>query len=191
MRKIRSAAISAAIALAALGALLVSPAGADTEPVHVGTLMQGMTIKGYDRAVAEANGYEIRTRPDGTEYSAKKGDLSTQGSSTVVGNCGNSYVELWDAPGSGQADYRTGFNVSPAAISYTWWVIIRDNNGTSNRTYGGSLAARNSWTSGFERLGLYAGGNAWATVIPEGSYAVLVNGAVCVSGGPGTVEWIN
>ena len=191
MGKFRSATIAATGVLVALGALLVSPANADTQRVHVATVTGGMTVKGYDRAVAEANGYEIRTRPDGTEYSVKKGEMSTQGSTTLTGNCGLSWVELWDAPGSGVADYRSGFKVTPAAISYSWWAIIRDFNGTSNRTRSGPLAARKDWDTGWERLGLFSGGNAWATVIPEGSYALLVDGTICGSAGPGTVEWIS
>jgi hypothetical protein len=192
---------------AALGGLTMAPAtaspsvdGASTtatapdQPEHTGAvkrITKGMTVVGFDREVAEANGYEIITRPDGTQASVKKGELTTQGSSTVVGSCGISFVELFDAPGTGgKADFRTGFTTYEVAIGFRWWVIVRDANGTSNRNYAGDPFSR-SWQTGFETLWLYPGGNAWATVIPDDSWALLANGSICVSGGPGTVEWID
>jgi hypothetical protein len=151
-----------------------------------------MTVVGFDREVAEANGYEIVTRPDGTEASVKKGELTTQGSNTVVGSCGLSYVELIDVRGvRGKAEFRTGFTIfGKAAIGFRWWAVIRDTNGTSNRNYAGNPLSA-TWTSGVEDVWLHPGGNAWATVLPDDSWALLSDGSICVSGAPGTVEWVD
>lgn len=205
MRKIR--AVMAVLGVsAAIGGLAVAPAiaspsvdGASTtstasaEPEHTGMvkrITKGMTVVRFDREVAEANGYEIVTRPDGTQASVKKGELTTQGQSTLFGDCGSSFVELYKGGSGGAADFRTGFITYQVAIGFRWWVIVRDNNGTSNQNDAGNPFSR-SWDSGWKRLWLYPGGNAWATVIPDDSWALQSNGAICVSAGPGTVEWID
>lgn len=190
----RAGAIVALVSAAMVGA---GGAGAsadiadDRGEARTTKVTKGMTVVGFDRAVAEANGYEIVTLPDGTQASVKKGEMTAAGSTTLYGNCGHSYVELYNGSGVGQADFRTGFYTSIPAISYRWWVVVRDNNGTSNRNYGGGLSWQSNWTSGWQTLWLYPGGNAWATVMPEDSWALTTAGTICVSAGPGTVEYID
>ena len=123
------------LALASVGALIaatlsaVAPANGATrtdEPPVITTV--GMNAIGYDESVAEANGFEIITYPDGSwesvavtpeaqEIEKTYGgpvliDPGTPVASkvTVYGNCGSSWIEVLNSGSAKRAN--TGYSVS-------------------------------------------------------------------------------
>ena len=193
---------SCAAVLSFVGTSTAQPM-ASVAPSHVTSSQRGMEVIGFNRAVAEAHGYEIVTLPDGRQASVPKAEaeharaagtmagLQPDAQDTKFGTCGYSYVELDDGGGGGVAYLRTGFHVNFDAISYAWWVQITDNNGRSHQNWGSALTFQTDWTSGILKLGLYAGGDAKAEVIPDNSWALLVTGSICVSGGPEVTQFIS
>lgn len=164
------------------GAAPVLPASGDAFKVEV-----SMQVGGFDSAVAEANGYEIRTSENGTQYSVKKGtpkgssgEMTAQGE--VEGGCGKSWV--WLTPRDNrEVNIRTGFSVSDAVRDFTWTVTLDDQGGRTKHDFLGHPDAdgfvdKNRIVSGLTR------GSARAYVIALANFAILVNGQVCFSGGP-------
>lgn len=148
--------------------------------------LTSLTVAGFDRKVAAANGYDVRTRPDGREYAIKRG-ATTGGvalpANEVEGNCGSSWVEF-DATGNLRAQLGTGFDVYLPAVTYQWRVTITDQVGVGNVNWASRLNPhRKSWAAvTTTRSG--ARGSAFAVVATPYSLAVLENGALCRSGGP-------
>lgn len=73
-RKIATAVATAALAMS--GALTTAPvasaAPVDQDGPTATSVEVGLVFKGYDKAVAEAHGYTIKTSPAGFEYSVVK-----------------------------------------------------------------------------------------------------------------------
>ena len=187
----RLAALTAVAALfAGFGGTAAAAAPAPAaQPEKTVTATAEMRITGFDRAVAEQHGFEIRTTADGREYSVKKGTARNAGVSTdnvVYGNCGSSY--LWyDAIGGSANQIRTGFTVNQAATSYWWLVVMRDDGGQSSRNWAGGLLLRTSWgVTSIARNMTHGFSDAY---VSTGSSAILWNGAVCTSGGPSDFTW--
>ena len=191
-----STAVLVTVVLSFMTALLVQPAAAAPTSASWRT---AMTVTGFDREVAQANGYQVITLPSGREASVKidiarrirAGEsLIVDGQQTLYGNCGYSYVELY-AIGGEKANFRTGFGIAsnlPAAIRYQWVVRITDNGGSSSPSWSGNLAYRHTWVTNSGNFLVYklTRGTAWARVDSDWSYAVLSNGAICSSAGPAT-----
>lgn len=106
----------------------------------------------------------------------------------VYGNCGSSYFYLGDYSGT-DFYYRTGFSVNGSAYSYDWngYVSGEWYSGTDYTSFdfGGGLAFRSSWTSGYVRstqdspnFGVWYYGRVTRGV------AWLTDGRVCTSGYP-------
>lgn len=181
-----------------------------------GRLEVGMSLRGFDAAVARAHGFEIVTLPDGAtasvpvekaeaarsgEYRPTEGTIPAEGprdQSTLrgygelPGECGVSYVEL--APiGFSKAHLITGFEItaSGAVWDMNWNVRIHDNGGDSTQHYEmeNGFPVGNGWQSYFRVLGLTVG---WADATVEWytSWAILTNGWLCYSMGPVAVDWI-
>ena len=150
-----------------------------------------MRIVGFDRKVAEAHGFEIRTAPDGREYSVKKGaaavaaeDVSAQ--TVVYGNCGSSWL-YYNAIGNSSNKIETGFQLNQAATSYWWLVVMTDGGGQSNRTWAGGLLLRTRWGVTSTVTGMTHGFS--DAYVSTASSAILWNGGVCTSGGPSDFTW--
>src|SRR5437762_14227075 len=65
----------------------------DTPPKDA--VLQDATVEAFDRDQAAANGYEIRTLPDGREYSVplhSPNGAITDDMNVVRGNCGTSWI---------------------------------------------------------------------------------------------------
>jgi hypothetical protein len=133
--------------------------------------------------VAKAHGYVIRTNSQGRAYSVKAGAAATATpDNKVYGNCGSSY--LWEiAVGNHAVDVQTGFTVNIPAVVFWWRYWMHDRGGTSSHTFGGGLLRRYSWADD-SRWGALTPGlaNAW---VDSGSDAILENGDVCSTAGPG------
>ncbi len=146
-----------------------------------------MQAGGFDSAVAEANGYEIRTSENGTQYSVKKdtpngspGDLIAQGE--VEGGCGKSWV--WLTPrGNREVNIRTGFSVYDAVVDFSWTVTLDDQGGQTKHDFLGHYDA-DGYVDKTRIVGGLTRGSASAYVIALANFAILVNGQVCFSGGP-------
>lgn len=145
----------------------------------------GMTIKGFDRAVAEANGYEIRTDAAGKEYSVKRGTpsemgVSSPGGSAVEGPCGISRVKI-NYSGRGSARLETGASVYAPITAYEWHVKIIDPWGVSSQDWG-PFPGPGTPTLGLARdLSGLGGGNTFAEVQGGTSRVILTTGAICWS----------
>lgn len=177
-----------AILIGTVGLLAVpSPASARQPAVPVGHVLRaGMVVVRFDRAVADANGYEIRVDKVGREYSVRKGsppsDVAPAGDPVKDGACGVSFI-WFDATGGRHASIDTGFGVNGSAIRYSWHVSIFDGIGSSTRDWGGGLFFRATW-EGTSDFASGTTGYAWATVNSATSWAALTDGRVCYSVGP-------
>ncbi|WP_143267985.1 hypothetical protein [Amycolatopsis alba] len=142
-----------------------------------------MHIGRFDAAVAEAHGYEIRTSPDGTQYSVRKGaPADAVPMNEVDGTCGRSWV--WeDGIGNASVVLRTGFHVRRDVVARSWRVQLNDDGGTSTQQFSGGSSGP-YW----EEIRVVPGltrGTGYAVVRSNGSnFAILTDGAVCFSGGP-------
>jgi hypothetical protein len=171
--------------LAAFAAGVTTASAAPTDGLVVETTA-GMTIKGFDRAVAEANGYEIRTDAAGREYSVKRGTppevgVNSPGGSVVEGNCGISRVKI-NYTGRGSARLETGASVYAPIVAYEWHVKILDPWGVSSQDWG-PLPGPGTPTLGLGRdLSGLGGGNTFAEVQGNTSRVILQGGAICWSG---------
>lgn len=158
------------------------PASGDASKLEV-----SMQVGGFDSAVAEANGYEIRTSENGTQYSVKKGtprgstgDMIAQGE--VEGGCGKSWV--WLTPrGNREVNIRTGFSVYDAVVDFSWTVTLDDQGGQTKHDFLGHYDA-DGYVDKNRIVGGLTRGSARAYVIALANFAILVNGQVCFSGGP-------
>lgn len=167
-----------------------------------------MTFAGYDRAVAEANGYRIEVDENGAETSvpvtdeakaedatavtpaalqaqgramAKQlGTVQPQGYDEVEGPCGLSYV---DASHNGlQWVYvRTGYAVTHPVVSRWWSVWLNGTGGSAGANFNGG-ATPSVW-GGAQNVPMYGGGIAHVTI---GSNVQMTNGGICYSGNPST-----
>lgn len=186
----RSAALFGAFLLAQLFA--VPTAVAEEQR----TTRDSMTITGFDRSVAKANGYEIITLPDGREASVKKsdaraaeaGDVRPMAEETLFGECGYSFVEIYGL-GFGRVEYRTGFGVSPVpAVDFRWEYDVAWNSGGEVFSDGYPFAQpRSTWNTGLQYLTAPVGEEIgiWVSPIPSRpAYAVLENGGLCESLNP-------
>lgn len=153
-----------------------------------------MELKGFDEAVAEANGYEILTDANGVQRSvpvseqaiafeisrtaelADASDGSSANRTTVTGNCGTSFVGVTRY--GNRIMVGTGYAVFYPVVARLWVVQIYSFAGLPSFTWTGSSGA--SWNSAASFF-MSAGGVASVT---PGSSVVMTNGAVCWSGSP-------
>jgi hypothetical protein len=181
-----SAGLSAGTALAATAPVAAKPA---SQKVHEVRIVMPMKVVGFDAKVAKAHGYEIRTY-HGRQYSVKIGTpRSVIPNVTVGGNCGSSYID-YNAQGNRVVFMETGFHVYLTATNYSWWVYLLDNGGLSNHHWWGIfLLPHQNWGTSALYGGMTPGGSS-AWVSTPSSYADLISGARCISGGPTDYTWI-
>jgi hypothetical protein len=174
--------------VAALLAAVGSPGVAAAAVRTVKLIQTEMHIVGYDAAVAESHGYEIRTMADGRQYSAKKGtsptDVTTQGE--VFGSCGSSWL-YETAQGNLSVYLETGFSVYTGVVGLQWNVTLTDGGGSSNVPYP-SRSSSGYWVHNKTIGGLTAGRG--TSVVVPGSFAQLIDGAICYSGSPSSGDII-
>ena len=152
-----------------------------------------MTIAGFDREVAEAHGYEIRTDANGQEYSVPVGTPEggitpfSSGGGSVGGDCGTSWVRI-NGIGLNMAYLETGWNVYAPVTAMNWQVSIIDNGGVSVQGWFQPVGGVPGW-SGVRTIGPMTPGDIDAQV-QTSSTVRLETGAFCYSGGPGDTGWI-
>jgi hypothetical protein len=189
-RKVRlwirwAAGLAGVIAVIVLAPTGVASATSVVDARPVGQVVERpMTVVGFHHPTAEANGYEIRTRPDGREYSVKKtaGPQHTDVTpfNEVTGNCGSSWLYIYGH--KGEADVQTGFRVRLPITAYVWTVSVRNTRGESDFDWAGGIQGKNLW-QGRKLVDDLPRGDTVALVI-QPSTAVLTDGAVCISDGP-------
>ncbi|MDG4832021.1 hypothetical protein O7627_22320 [Solwaraspora sp. WMMD1047] len=181
------------LAVVAVGALvavgLAAPASAGEGPARVSVFESAMNVVGYDRAVAKANGYEIRTDENGREYSVPKGSAPDYRPAEAVvqdervGNCGRSFVYLYGL-GNHQAEIHTGWRLNSGmsgAVQQTWSVSVLDDYGVSIKRFDRLHASEHSWQAWHT---FTAGGPTWVTAEVIVGTVVLWNGTICFALGP-------
>lgn len=189
-RSIRSAlTIAVTAALILTGGAAAQAATVETEST---TLLNATALvpAGFDRVVAEANGYAIVADGHGGQHSIPvsadaveferrlEQDSSAQSRTTwVQGPCGNSWINAVSRGNS--KTISTGFVVPRPVIAKTWTVQVWGWSGLPAFTWAGGSGP--SWSSSWS---FSLSGGDFANVLP-GSNVVMNNGAVCVSGSPG------
>lgn len=203
-RQRRIAAAIAAVGLLAFVVGSAAPANAATTASAestVTTVVQ-MISGGFRADVAEANGYQILTAPDGTQSSvpiteeaiaqraaADAAKVSAQSEApaglptpngTVDGDCGSSWINAVKQANNTVA-YSTGYIVFGAVVSSQWQVVA------SGFVSGNSVLLNpgpnsGTWETEGALYNVVGPGLAYVTVAT--SFAVLASGQVCYSGGP-------
>lgn len=129
----------------------------------VGTVQSPLTLVGYDREQAARAGnkvvvegeYEVlRDAHTGAELSRVPlnpdtgSDVGTLG--TVVGNCGSSYIELYNQTSNDrEGEFETGFNLVAGrrAIDFDWEIEITGPSHTYQWADHGPMHPSGTWTS--------------------------------------------
>ena len=158
-------------------------------PSNSKLIKTSMHIVSFNAAVAKAHGYEIRTNAQGLQYSVKIGSkLSLDSNPVVYGNCGDSYIYYsWigyrsASPHYGASTY-TGYDVIAPAVEGHWQVTYVDNAGTGTVNTSNAANGTPFWSTSYDTWHSVTG-YSYADVDPNGSWALLDNGALCYSGGP-------
>lgn len=155
-----------------------------------------MTLVGFDmetvkkagnRVVLDENGDQVLRDGKGAEL----GQVSKRGAigptNTVYGNCGSSYMYIYEASG-GWFEFKTGFYTNTSAHDFAWEANIRGQNESQTDNldwsdYGPQFASR-SWTSGYIQSYQDTRSGTWYTARVTHGVAFLVNGGMCTSGYP-------
>ncbi|WP_144757151.1 hypothetical protein [Curtobacterium pusillum] len=188
-----AAAGAAVVALGALGA--GAPALADTAPKVV-TSTAPMVSKGYDAKVAEAHGFKIVTAADGTQSSVPVTDdakalvaaskpTGVHVLNTVSGDCGSSTVTAYYTSPA-KVTVFTSYKVRLTSVSQNWHVnAVPAATGKIAHVFNFSgLNSSPSWTGQPQTATIAYSGSGGDAQVTLGSYAILVDGDVCYSGGP-------
>lgn len=173
--------IGATLAVTALVGATGTASAAPRQPTRTTLTETTMHVGGFNAAVAEAHGYEIRTAPSGEQYSVEKGSPpDAKPAGEVGGSCGRSWV-YETAQGNRTVWLETGYQVISGTNAHSWSVRLRDPGGSSTVGYP-SHGTNGYWVSN-RYVGGLTPGDASATVT-VGSWAELWDGRVCYSGGP-------
>jgi len=193
-RKIVAIGTAALLLAASVGTSPANASPQDEAPVVITT---GMNATGFDESVAEANGFQIVTYPDGTWESvavtpeAKKIEAGYGGSVlvdpnspiaskvTVSGNCGTSFIEVLN---SGSAKrINTGYSVTAPVANRTIWVVqVSSLGGLPSYSFPPAPSGA-SWVGS---LTFSTGGFGGFAYVTPGSSVLLINGTICGSGSP-------
>lgn len=178
----------ATIALIVGALTIAAPAGAATKPSKAPsiTITSPNVFGGFDRSIAAAHGYQIRTDALGVEYSVKIGSpvggVQPLSTGTSYGDCGYSFVTL-----SPETDrMASGFVVEGAVAWRKWGVTVQNGGIVYNFNMDGG-ATGGAWSD--YRTIAWASGSTSAAV-NAGSYAALWDGRICYSGLPTTRTWM-
>jgi hypothetical protein len=194
--------VAAAIAVSLIG-LAAPAAAAPAAGTVVSRETVAMTHGGWDPAVAEAHGFKIETVNGQTTsvpvtseaktlaagWAAKKTALAVHPDNTVEGDCGSSTVTaILENTSTGKVKTWTSYMVYAPSDQQHWYVAETSIHGPLIHTFDFSgLNASTSWVGApqtYTALLANQGGDVQVTL---GSFAVLIDGDICYSGGP--VDW--
>lgn len=184
--------VGAAVSVGLSGGPARASAPSSQTPRLMSVTRVDMVVAGFDAATAKAHGYTITTNAKGQQISvptAAAATSSATGSATpdnvVSGNCGSSYVFLYDI-GSKKYRVATGFGVFHSAVGYLWRANVIGPRYNYTHRWSGGLLLRRTWSGSAVGLVNVAG---FHTVKASG-YTALSNGAICYSLGPIDTEAI-
>jgi hypothetical protein len=187
------------VAAVVLGTLFSSSAAfAATNGHSAATPKQrGMTVTGFNAAVAKAHGYKIVTYANGSQQSVPINPKSHLPKSPILyrdrgvrsdtnidynqvsGNCGISWIRV-SQTGISKVAVVSGFKNAPlTAIDWSWTVSLNDENGSSEQVAGG-LIFNNQASRIWSNLNQY--GCTFDYVLS--GVAELIDGTICTSGQP-------
>jgi hypothetical protein len=199
VRSLRYTALAAiTVVIVAIGASSANAAGSSNSDVATssttstavpaGAIAVPMTVSGYDKATAAANGYDIRFNADGTPYSVPVGtpkvSTSTQGitpfsiTNPAVGDCGVSWVYIFDKEDPRAFKIVTGFTVGISAVSYGWSVNVVGPAFNKTHIWSGGLLFRTGWEGTWTQTVSLAG--TYSSNVISGT-VLLANGIYCES----------
>jgi glutamyl endopeptidase len=108
----------------------------------------------------------------------------------VHGNCGSSWIYLYDKADAHPVRIVTGFHVNTGAVAYSWQAAITGPQRTDiDYVARGTLALRTMWEDNASTPLDYPQGD-YSAAVSKSSYAVLWTGSVCHSGGPTAKEFL-
>lgn len=188
-------AMSSAVVVGAASA----PAAEESVPRAIVTHEATMVVTGFDEEVARANGYEIRTAPDGTRFSAPAsssrrwpsandsqasadgGLISPQ--NTVTGACGSSFVNAYHPRG-----IATGFTiVPPRDVLYRVWGVTSVAHQSHDENLSGGPSSH-SWATAYS-IPMYVGQRVVVTSrLNSNAHVLLADGSLCTAGRPFAVR---
>jgi len=181
MRKTHGIAAVMVVVAGVLGA--VQPVSA-AEPLDQVTVP--LELAYFDEAVAAQNGFKIVTKSDGSQDSVPvtaeaRNMIAKQARHTVIGPCGESSLTMSRVGGTRQVHFTTTFAVKAPTVYHNWNVdLTRQGKKWSHNLSGGPT--RGTW--GTSRITNTGNNQGVRGEVRAGSHALLVNGAVCYSGGP-------
>lgn len=196
MKKLLLGCASAAL-LMTTNMAAAAPAVADSLEFEPSTTVKTtpMYIAGYNEEVAEEHGFKIVTDKDGNEHSvpvteeakeivaaqdepANEDGIELQ--NIVYGDCGSSSVFIAKSSPT-EISIATSYSVYTTSISHQWEVGGSSPDGVWSEGFSG-LNSGSSWSAVHEA---YVGDSSDVFAgVTEGSFAQLIDGAVCYSGGP-------
>lgn len=103
---------------------------------------------------------------------------------TVPGNCGTSYITLKENSRGHPVAISTGFTVVGPAVRYSWSASVVGPNYDHRYNESGGLLFSTSWDGGYQSSQNEAVGFYLALVDAAVSQATLLDGRICISGGP-------
>lgn len=191
-------------ALLAVALLVTYPAGtaaANPKPPD-GAGHAAMSVQGFDAEVAQQNGYVIinsetsqfsikQKAYDDCNAQASNGNIrascyqaASQPQETLYGNCGDSYFYMSGTSEGPGYYWLTGFDLIGPAWEFSWESIVEGPNGYEAVFPDSGFLPGSHWDSGTEFASVPSTGYYYGSVYPPSSYAVLLSGAFCYSGGP-------
>lgn len=170
---------------------LVKKTTAAMQKVRVTRLVSSTPNKKGQVMVQLANGATVPI-PQATEKKVMRraAQQAARPEDTVVGNCGSSFITLSEKPNGYPVAMRTGFTVDEPAIGYDWSAFVVGPDYFNDFESSGFLAFDSSWSGGQQSSANKPEGVYFAAVDPAGSDAVLIDGTVCISGGPTDEEFL-
>lgn len=193
------------LASLAMSATATPLASASPTPKKYGsrTSVAGLRIAGYDKKVAAAAGYSVRTWPDGrfqlVPYKGARGQrvepiidprahekrADSTASHTMsypwdtgsaTGNCGTNFNTV-EQTGPHKVYVETGFDLNKDPVSIDWRVHLVDQNGKSYHSVQNQSSSTHSWNWEWYELNQYVRSNVITTL--TGSSVTTKQGYIC------------
>lgn len=187
--------VTVILTVAAMTILAATPATATASLPDPGQVQSAqLRVAGFDKEVAEANGFKIITKPDGTQASipvteaarvekeAARPGMILMGYTETTDSCGRSYLSA--ERGSGDTlSLRTGYWVKLKVASREWGVTGFTTWGKWFGVTWQSASTGQGWEGISRQFGINAGGQAR---INQFSNVKLVDGSICFAATPMT-----
>lgn len=169
--------------LASVGLMPTHASANEPEAPEVVVVTRPLVRIGVDHAVAERNGFDVRTDADGVEYAVEKGAVTTF--DTRLGECGSSFLYFTAVDRTKHyTSIYTGFDLNPGmrgALNVDWVVHVIDRFGASSKQWHSAEASVHSW---HKTRGFTASGATSVTGQVTTGLVLLWDGTLCYSHGP-------